>query len=257
MSPIRFLILSDTHDTAFPSLPLSAGPETTDNAPPIDVVLHCGDLTMIGGLSNYRRAISNILSIPAQLYLVIPGNHDVSLDPEWWAANLIEDEDNLEESARALTLFEDAKRTSNGRFVLLSEGLHRFELDGGRSFTIYASPYSPEFGGYAFSYPPEEDRFRGKIPDGHCGCENLAKAVEKTKPLIHCIGHIHEGYGGQRVKWERKEIEDVKEERKSGVIALQVAGGDNRGKSTLLVNAAIMRHGEEEGNKPWIVDLHF
>ncbi|KAM7203252.1 Metallo-dependent phosphatase-like protein [Rhypophila sp. PSN 637] len=234
MSPIRFLILSDTHDTAFPSLPISG--------PPIDVVLHCGDLTMIGGLSSYRRAISSILSIPAQLHLVIPGNHDVSLDPEWWASNLIEDEHDPEESNKALQLFEDAKQETNGRFVLLSEGLHKFELDGGKSFTIYASPYSPEFGGYAFSYPPEEDRFREKIPDGvdilmthgppsfsntegttsykldlgrhgeHCGCEKLARAVEKTKPLIHCFGHIHEGYGVQRVKWERREIEDVEEE---------------------------------------------
>ena len=68
-----FLILSDTHDDAFPdpaSLPSSR----------VDVVLHCGDLTMIGGLSNYKEAIANLKAIDAELKLVIAGNH-VSATP--------------------------------------------------------------------------------------------------------------------------------------------------------------------------------
>jgi predicted phosphodiesterase len=68
-----FLILSDTHDDAFPD-PASLPPHK------IDVVLHCGDLTMIGGLSNYKRAIANIKAIDAELKLVIAGNH-ISANP--------------------------------------------------------------------------------------------------------------------------------------------------------------------------------
>ena len=59
-----FLILSDTHDDAFPD-PASI--------PKVDVVLHCGDLTKIGGLSNYKKAIANLKAIDAELTLVIAG----------------------------------------------------------------------------------------------------------------------------------------------------------------------------------------
>jgi len=66
-----FLILSDTHDDAFPDPASLAGPGPSK----VDVVLHCGDLTMIGGLSNYKRAIANLKAIDAELKLVIAGNH--------------------------------------------------------------------------------------------------------------------------------------------------------------------------------------
>ena len=29
----------------------------------------------------------------------------------------------------------------------------------------------------------------------HLGCEELAKAVEQTKPRLHVFGHIHGGHG--------------------------------------------------------------
>ena len=59
-----FLILSDTHDDALPD---------PSSLPKADVVLHCGDLTMIGGLSNYKKAIANINALDAELKLVIAG----------------------------------------------------------------------------------------------------------------------------------------------------------------------------------------
>lgn len=66
---IRFLVLSDTHDHAFPD-PASL--------PAVDVLIHCGDLTMIGGLSNYRCALESLATCAAETKLVIPGNHDVA-----------------------------------------------------------------------------------------------------------------------------------------------------------------------------------
>ncbi|KAK0717545.1 Metallo-dependent phosphatase-like protein [Lasiosphaeria miniovina] len=168
-----FLILSDTHDDAFP------GPASLPSK--VDVVIYCGDLTMIGGLSNYKKFI------------------DVSLDRKWWQDNLIEEEDDPEEPAQALA--------------------------DGRTFTIYASPYAPEFNGYVFAYGPDEDRFgpgaEHPISEGvdivmthgspllpsqdyvldvnrqgnHCGCPILYDAIYQARPKLHCFGHIHEGYG--------------------------------------------------------------
>ncbi|KAK0657999.1 Metallo-dependent phosphatase-like protein [Cercophora newfieldiana] len=267
-----FLVLSDTHDDAFPD-PASV--------PKVDVVLHCGDLTMIGGLSNYKKAIANINALDAEVKLVIAGNHDVSLDPKWWEANLDVDDDDPQEPAKALELF--AAERTNGLYFL-EEGTHTFTLSENRTFTVYASPYTPEFNGYAFAYQPGEDRFgpgaKEPIPPGvdivmthgppllpshqyqldtnrdgmHCGCPMLYAAIRRVKPRIHCFGHIHEGYGVQGVSWGP--VTDVVEElvsRDPGK-AVVVEGSEDRGR-TVLINAAIMNHGEEANNKPWVVSL--
>ena len=219
---IRLLILSDTHDTAFPD---------PSELPKTDVVLHCGDLTMIGGLSKYRAAIEKLVKCKAELKLVIPGNHDVSLDPKWWADNLgVEDGDDPEEPQKAFALF-DATTARYAGVRLLTEGLHTFTLNDGRSFTIYASPFTPAFGGYAFAYSLEQPKFNEHtIPTDvdivmthvppqkprrgdyrldlnkegmNCGCPALWKAIESARPRLHCFGHIHEGYGNQLINMER------------------------------------------------------
>ncbi|KAH7303625.1 Ser/Thr protein phosphatase family protein [Stachybotrys elegans] len=274
---IRFLILSDTHDTAFPD------PSTLPEA---DVLIHCGDLTMIGGLSNYRRALDTLAACPAEVKLVIAGNHDVSLDVSWWDENL-ESDDEEEEPVRAHALFTSKQYTSRGvRF--LEEGTREVALSDGRRFKVFASQYTPAFGGYAFGYPIEEDHFNGtessRIPDNegidvivthgppkpsdlemqafrldlndkqqHLGCPGLWGALERVKPKLHCFGHIHEGYGAQMATFEKGKptiVEDIDVTGNENVLCVDGTVGN-----TLLVNAAIMRHGEEEPNKPWIVNM--
>ncbi|OHF01179.1 hypothetical protein CORC01_03494 [Colletotrichum orchidophilum] len=273
---IRFVVLSDTHDSAFPSeLPLA------------DVVIHCGDLTMIGGMSNYKAAIKSLSDCNAELKLAIPGNHDISLDPTWWANNSDEDDDP-EEPKKAIELF-----TQSG-ISLLSEGLHSFTLNDGRSFTLYASPYTPEFNGYAFSYGPDEDRFspaetagdcerhgintHGPNPisenvdivvthgspqvpgrdyrldldseGAHCGCPKLWKAIERIRPRVHCFGHLHEGYGSQMIEWGADSSYTIVSPVIEGVEITTTGDTEN----TLLVNAAIMNH-KGNNNRPWVIDM--
>ena len=75
----RFLILSDTHS----AVPLPDGAEKhiafRQPLPRADVLLHCGDLTMIGHLHEYEKALAMLESIEAELKLVVAGNHDISL----------------------------------------------------------------------------------------------------------------------------------------------------------------------------------
>ncbi|KAK0710671.1 Metallo-dependent phosphatase-like protein [Lasiosphaeris hirsuta] len=148
--PIRFLVLSDTHDDAFPDV---------ETLPKVDVALHCGDLTMIGGLSNYKKAIANIRAIDAEVKLVIAGNHDVSLDPKWWAVNLDED-DGPDEPTKPRELY-----------------------SMNRHFTVYASPYTPEFNGYAWSYAPGEDRF-GQAAKSPIPSEGVDIVMTHGPPLV-------------------------------------------------------------------------
>jgi len=254
--PIRLLIISDTHDR---------WPYSDSNpAPKVDVLLHCGDLTQVGGLPAFCRAIENIKSIDAELKLVIAGNHDLELDEKWVRDNM-EDEDDLEGSAKAIAFFKAQKKHG---VHYLEEGTHSFTLNHGAKITIYASPYTPEFNGYAFAYRTE-DRFSlgaHSIPDNadivmthgppdlkssaykldingkgeHCGCEKLAKAIQRVKPRLHCFGHLHEGRGAAYAKWNTDGAPHISclDDRTSLVVRNATTE-----KETLLVNAA-MQDGE-------------
>jgi predicted phosphodiesterase len=74
--PTRSLILSDTHNFSFTDalgpfkLPVSKA----------DVILHCGDLTEVGGLASYRKALKMLHAIEAELKLVIAGNHERDIE---------------------------------------------------------------------------------------------------------------------------------------------------------------------------------
>jgi Icc-related predicted phosphoesterase len=274
---IRFLIISDTHDNGFPS------PETLPKA---DVVLHCGDLTMAGGLSNYENAIARLSQCDAEVKLAIPGNHDRSLDLKYWDANLGIDDDP-EEGLKAVKLFEAARADG---VQLLPEGRFQFTLRDGRAFSLYASPYTPEFCNWAYSYGPDEDRFNpredGHIEDGqhgipstvdivmthgpplvphreytldvdsrwgmHCGCRKLWGAIRRAKPRLHCFGHIHEGYGAQVISWT-----GVGEDYTIGKATPSIDGALHapRDNGTLLVNASVLDHSYAQTNAAWLVDV--
>jgi len=150
MANIRFLLLSDTHDVAFPD------PSTLPN---VNVFLHCGDLTQIGGMKQFGEGARRLAACDAELKLVIPDNHDVELDPVRWAKELDEGDDPELPPQKASALF------AGHGVRLLEEGVHSITLRDGRWFRIYASPYTPELNNHAFAYGPEEDRFnRGSNP---------------------------------------------------------------------------------------------
>jgi predicted phosphodiesterase len=82
----RFLVISDTHNFEFNGSNKSC--HFRQPVPGADVVLHCGDLTQVGGLSMYKKALKMLGSIDAELKLVIAGNHDISLDGKYWQTHL-------------------------------------------------------------------------------------------------------------------------------------------------------------------------
>lgn len=262
-SIIVILTISDTHNE-WPYSPSSPAPKS-------DVFIHCGDLTQYGGLPSLKRAIDNIICIDAELKLVIAGNHDVDLDPAW-LAEFAEDEDDIETGAKCLALM---KSQQEHGIHYLDEGTHNFTLKDGRSFTVYASPYTPKFGEFAFLYGQEEDRFNkgaNVVPEGvdvvvshgppafpssdtykldlskrreHCGCEKLAKALKRAKPRLCCFGHIHEGSGAAGMDWASEKVADIV--RGDQKVVVSMSGKDTE---TVLVNAAVF--GEKTG---WLVDL--
>lgn len=114
----------------------------------------------------------------------------------------------------------------------------------------------------------------------------------RARPAIHCFGHIHEGWGAERILWseDAKEIaktsgisivawkkgewrkgvngngqgielletnvEEVSRKRCVNVDLTTKSGRPlNKGSESLLVNAAIMDVEYEPVNAPWLIEL--
>ena len=320
----RFMIISDTHscDPIKCDDPNAAQYGFVDPLPETDVLLHCGDLTMIGLLSEFEAVISMLSKIKAELKLVIAGNHDCSLDEEYYrreGKNQHGPAYNPSMPKEALDMWKGRLAKEAG-ITYLEEGTHEFSLNSGATFTIYTSPYQPEFCNWAFPYEKHEDRFnppefsladasniaRNPIKDHtdivmthgpafNCldrqyeglmvGCPHLMRALMRTRPLLHCCGHIHEAHGAQKIMWGqdaddpvalkaskagwkafREAIDsaskvetglgDGKKARKPIVLDCSSSGDPlKRNKETLMINAAIVDLEYRPVHAPYLVDL--
>ncbi|KAI4195601.1 MAG: hypothetical protein LQ346_003379 [Caloplaca aetnensis] len=269
----RFTIISDTHSRPpFPS-------DDTSHAyrsplPPADVLLHAGDLTSVGYIAEHESAFNTISSASAELKIVIAGNHDITLDEEYYRST-------------------GAKRFH--RSIPEDTALVREIWTGekAKAAGIYTSPYQPEFCNWAFPYERDEDRFnpspgtRNPIPnhpdidillthgpphsildetrtDEMVGCEHLLRAVRRCRPRLHCFGHIHEGWGAERHDWVKGCMETVEVDRdqvlRDGCAGIDVSAEEGErglrwGEETVFVNASIMDVRYRPVNAPWRVDL--
>ncbi|KAF4509988.1 hypothetical protein G6O67_001918 [Ophiocordyceps sinensis] len=103
----------------------------------------------------------------------------------------------------------------------LEQGTYSFTLANGARLTVYASPFTPDYGGWAFQYKDGKHDF--EIPRGvdiamthgpprgildyarnaqHAGCNTLFQAIHSAKPKVHCFGHIHEAWGCKLASWK-------------------------------------------------------
>ncbi|KAI9773689.1 MAG: hypothetical protein M1840_006963 [Geoglossum simile] len=229
----RLLIISDTHSTSpFPSSLKTHA--FRHPLPRTDILLHAGDLSLTGALAEYSPTISFIAAAHAELKLVIAGNHDLTLDADFQQreSNGKGEGDTIE--AKKIWTSEAARAAG---IVYLEEGVRTFTLKSGARFTIYVSPYQPEFCNMAFNYPRSQDRFnppsaftpipsfpaidvvmthgppRGILDkvtrNERVGCPHLLRAISRARPRLHCFGHIHESWGAERVRWEERGEEEA------------------------------------------------
>lgn len=289
--------MSDTHGAELPS-----------TFPPCDVLLHCGDTTEDGLPSSISQALHSLGRIPAELKLIIAGNHEISLDKEYCIS--VGGSAEMVAQSRALVSNDPASEASINRITFLEEGTHTFTLASGATFTIYASPYTSVYGCSGFKYPSKQDRFNppattpswgtntgtesSRIPDGvdiimthgpakyildattegdSIGCEHLRRAVERVRPKLFCFGHVHAGYGAQRLEFDAKKvggdatedsIVEVPKEwvgkvqaRKKGYASLPPGSVERfrEGGQTLAVNASMEGEKGVVENVPWLVEL--
>ncbi|KAL3447183.1 Metallo-dependent phosphatase-like protein [Aspergillus insuetus] len=296
----RFLVISDTHGYELPS---------NYYEKPADVAIHCGDLTTGSKIEEFRSAINLLKTIQAQLKLVIAGNHDFTMDIPVFQKKVAEVDPPLDpdlvrkeygDFGEVMGLFDELKDSG---IVLLTEGTHAFSLSNGASLKVYASPYTPSLGDWGFQYHPEKghnfDLGEGEDIDvvithgppkgimdmtysgGRAGCPALFEAVARSRPRMHCFGHIHEGWGAKLVTWRKKvsdepsHLTDIDNGRSTVIAKLSQltpgAGTSIRqsttshctgdpnplkaGSETLFVNAAFEGTADLPTHPPWLIDI--
>jgi predicted MPP superfamily phosphohydrolase len=218
----RFFIISDTHaeDVFIPDLP-------------VDVAIHCGDLTDESKIEEFRKSLDLLKNINAPLKLVIAGNHDFTLDTATFqkkAAHSISAYSiEPELIRREYGEFGEARQifSESDNITFLDEGIHHFKLQNGAKLTVYASPFTPSLGDWGFQFKRGDSHdfaiekadvvITHGPPKGvldlaaskqRAGCEHLFAAVARARPRLHCFGHIHEGWGAKLVAWRGEEASE-------------------------------------------------
>ncbi|KAF2738470.1 hypothetical protein EJ04DRAFT_560766 [Polyplosphaeria fusca] len=185
--------------------------------------------------------------IPAELRLIIAGNHEISLDRKYY-------------------LNEGGVEATYKNCLSLVQGPESLATQSGITFLEEASTI-PENIDIVMTHGPPKYILDTTPDDRSAGCEHLRIAIERTHPRLHCFGHVHCGYGAQRIKYESKgdiicafsrEWVGRNQAKKKGYACLPPNSAqsfrDDRGQ-TLMVNAAMAGHEEDMGNMPWLVEL--
>jgi Icc-related predicted phosphoesterase len=179
---MKIVLISDTHRY-----------HKQVNVPEGDVLIHAGDISGRGSLSDVGSFATWFNELPHQHKILIAGNHDFCFENELRVGAI----DML---------------GGNVNYLEDSEVI----IDG---IKFYGSPWQPEFCNWAFNLPRGEALKEkwDQIPDDtdvlithgppcgfgdftmidqiEVGCKELRKALDRVKPKIHVFGHIHEGYG--------------------------------------------------------------
>ncbi|KAF8132916.1 metallophosphoesterase domain-containing protein 1 [Boletus edulis] len=201
---IRVVCIADTHNTHSAQPPLPEG----------DILLHAGDLTQSGTLPELCDALAWLSVQPHPIKIFIGGNHDGALaEPETRAY--------IRQAYPALTYLEND-------VVQVTVRHH--------TLRIYGSPYTPQYGIWAFQYPrfpPSHPHLSNAVhtvdhhpavvlwsavppqtdvlvthgpPLGHldhsAGCAALLSTLWRVRPRLHVFGHIHAARGVERVRWD-------------------------------------------------------
>ncbi|GAO17218.1 uncharacterized protein UV8b_05480 [Ustilaginoidea virens] len=282
----RIVCLADTHNA-------------TVKLPKGDVLIHAGDLTNQGSYSELSKAVKWLEAADFEAKIVIAGNHDITLGADFYSQhgagfhnqNRASPGDcvKLLTSSPSITYLEHESTTVQLRSPT---GPHT-------RFKVFGSPYSPRRGHWAFCYDAPADssdarltRIWDGIPadadivvthtpprgygdatsqQGLRGCEALRRALRRVRPRLAVCGHIHDGRGARRVRWD-----GGPEGASAAAWEDPGLGNNNNNKVSLLdltskttalapgetcvVNAAVMKsryphRGGKEFNKPIVVDV--
>lgn len=183
-----------------------------------DVLIHCGDFTNHGSLDEVQKFADWIAKQPHPIKIIVPGNHDMILDQEYYKHYWSDWSTVHEDPDAALRCLSELP----GTHVLLDRGVNI----GG--INVFGSPYVPQYASWRTGFNKTKEELRehwertveslnGRAEDGNIdillthtpalgtadrdptghrgGCASLVTAVEKLQPKFHVCGHIHSDHG--------------------------------------------------------------
>ena len=189
---IKIVCISDTHNYNVPLVPDG------------DILIHAGDLTVHGSVSEVQRQLDWLRTLPHRYKIVVAGNHDRCLDENY------------------SSILKQSRPDWSGLTYLCNSTVD-VEVSNKPALRIFGSPYTPKFGNFAFQYDRETDYWQDKIPAGtdvvvthgpplghhdinpygaHVGCPHLLRALRTIKPTMFICGHIHESHGESILMWD-------------------------------------------------------
>ena len=199
---VKIVCISDTHNLLCDVNNSNNSPCDICNIPEGKIVIHSGDATGRGSISDMRKFVESYKQLlrnhperrRSKHVVFVPGNHDFCFETP-----------RLQEEAEAL--FSDEPNFH----LLINDSI---ELEG---LKIWGSPVTPPFANWAFNWcdskreelwatipndtdiivthgPPRgilDTVYHGDTPE-YTGCFHLAQRVAEIKPILHVFGHIHE-----------------------------------------------------------------
>jgi len=200
---IRVVCISDTHTN---TLPVDGAASSRDcSVGTGDLLIHAGDLTNDGTVSEIQAQLDWLSSLPFTHVVVVAGNHDSYFDPK-----------SRRQSDHGRSL--DFKRI---HYLQHSGVTLTFADKTGRQLTIHGAPQIPACGGdeMAFQYERDQDAWSDTLPQNldilvthtpprwhldlpiGIGCDFLLQEVWRVRPRLHVFGHVHGGRGAETVYW--------------------------------------------------------
>lgn len=145
--------------------------------------------------------------------MVIGGNPDSLLDPQY-VARFPDRICESEGQARADLNWHD--------IVYFNNSSTSIRCPSGRKINVFGSPWTQQYGAFAFQYPPIRDVWTGTVPDdtdillthgppkGYLdlegkGSPQLTREVARTRPRLVVFGHIHARHGREDVSYDAVE----------------------------------------------------
>lgn len=174
-------------------------------------MLHAGDLSQKGTFEEIQAQLDWLNTLPHTYKVVIAGNHDLLLDPDFvkcFPERIVQEEGKSRKNLR----WGDVRYLNNSSVKL--------SLPNGRSLQIYGSPLTQQYGNWAIQYPPIRDVWTNKVPAGtnillthgppygfldcnKAGNRYLLQEIWRSKPQLVVFGHIHAGRGKEVIKYSK------------------------------------------------------
>ena len=182
------------------------------------------------------------------------GNHDITLDPAFYDQHGLYFHNQCPQDSQAcIALVKSYKSILYLNHESASVKVRHAD-DCQTRFKVFGSPYSPANGTWAFSYLPKDAEkvwdqsipldtdivITHTPPKYHCdesrdrgaaGCEILRQKLWRIRPSLAICGHVHEGRGAERIKWD---LETFNVNYKESSTAYWVDPGHDNKKQSLL-----------------------